>query len=203
LGVFKWLLAKLSIRFPKNWTDLEFVALDIETSGLDAKRDRILSIAWVVIRPPLIDYSTGEYFVIHDGNTELNQSTVLHGLVTRDFVQAEHIASVLEQLQKVLTNRILVGHNIEMDWRFLQNVARAHKINLNPLKRFDTLNFEHKKLTRLSAHFPRGALTLESCRKRYGLPYAAQHHAFSDALACAELFVAQIYQFAGRSSFKL
>lgn len=193
----------LKLRRRKNWLQHEFVALDIESSGLDPTRDRILSIAWVIIKPPLIDYATGQYFVIHQDIMELKQSPIIHGLVRSDFTQADELELVLTRLSAELTGRILVGHNIDMDWRFLTKAAKSCNIKLEPLRRFDTLHFEHQRLTRFSDHFPPGALTLEACRARYSLPISQQHHAFSDALACAELFIAQIYRFAGRDSLKL
>jgi DNA polymerase III subunit epsilon len=46
-------------------------------------------------------------------------------------------------------------------------------------------------------------LTLDACRTRRGLPEHQRHSAGTDAVACAELFLAQIAQFGGAEKLTL
>lgn len=184
----RWLLQR------KPWTEQTYVALDVESSGLDPRRDQLLAVAWVVIKPPVIDYASGRYFLLKHHQTDLKQSPVVHGLVSKDFVDPTEPADVLRELAAVLKGKVLVCHYIQLDWGFLTNAAKQYGIKLEPLARFDTLAYEAQRLKRHQHHIARGELTLSACRQRYGLPPYNAHHAFSDAVACGELMLAQRYK---------
>lgn len=186
----------------QSWRQQRYVALDLETSGLDPKTDQVLAIGWVTIRPPIIEYASGQYFVTQ-ANPELKQSPVVHGMVQRDFVGAEAPQLALNQLAKELKGTVLVCHHVQFDWQFLKRFAKQHGVQLEPLAKYDTLTFEAQRLKQQQHHIARGSLTLQACRERFHLPDYNAHHAFSDALACGELFLAQAYQYAGRADAPL
>lgn len=48
-----------------------------------------------------------------------------------------------------------------------------------------------------------GDLTLDACRARRGLPDHQRHSAAADAIACAELFLAQVAQLGGAEKVRL
>jgi DNA polymerase-3 subunit epsilon len=61
----------------------------------------------------------------------------------------------------------------------------------------DTLELEHRLvMTAWQPDPPVGALRLWAARERYGLPRTGPHHALVDAVACAELYLAQTSQLA-------
>ncbi|MGQ4276414.1 3'-5' exonuclease [Pseudidiomarina sp. E22-M8] len=186
----------------RSWRQHRYVALDLETSGLDPKSDQVLAMGWVVIEPPIIDYQQAQYFVTQ-AQPDLKQSPVVHGLVSRDFVDATPPRQALEQLASVLNGAVLVCHHVQFDWQFLERLAKQHQLKLQPLATFDTLTFEASRLRQQQHHIARGSLTLPACRKRFGLPGYDAHHAYSDAVACGELFLAQAYQYAGSSEASL
>ncbi|RUO49361.1 3'-5' exonuclease [Pseudidiomarina donghaiensis] len=188
----RWL--KRWLQQKKPWTEHTYVALDVESSGLDPHSDQLLAVAWVVIKPPVIDYASGRYYLIKHDQTELKQSPVVHGLVSKDFIDPTEPVEVLRELAKVLKDNVLVCHYIRLDWGFLKQAAKQHGIKLEPLARFDTLAYEAQRLKRHQHHIARGELTLNACRTRYGLPEYNAHHAFSDAIACGELMLAQRYK---------
>lgn len=184
----------------QRWTDARYVVVDIETSGLDANQDVMLAIAWIEVRPPCLDYQSARYFVLDSGadlSHDLKQSPVVHGLVQRDFHESSDIKLVLQELAQALEGAVLVCHHTHLDWQFLQVAARAHSVKLSPIGWFDTLQFELRRLRNQQHHIPRGSLTLAAARGRYRLPDYHAHHAFNDAVACAELMLAQGYQYAG------
>ena len=67
--------------------------------------------------------------------------------------------------------------------------GKAHAY-LNPV--IDTLTLARKWLARRNKEPEQGALRLYALRERYGLPRYNAHNALSDALATAELFLAQV-----------
>ncbi|HET8817842.1 MAG TPA: 3'-5' exonuclease [Pseudidiomarina sp.] len=184
----------------QHWTDARYVVLDIETSGLDVRHDVMLAVAWIEVQPPYLDYSSARYFVLESGpdsTHDLKQSPVVHGLLQRDFVHSSDTQDVLNELAKVLKDAVLVCHHTHLDWQFLQAAARDYDMNLEPLGWFDTLQFELRRLRNQHHHIPRGSLTLAAARQRYQLADYYAHHAFNDAVACAELMLAQGYRYAG------
>lgn len=197
----RWWSKTIQVR--KSWTQHTYIALDIETSGLDPKADQLLAVAWVEMTPPVIDYKTGCYYLIKHDKTDLKQSPVVHGLVSKDFLETTEPRVMLEQLAEILRGKVLVCHHIQLDWSFLKHAARQYGIKLEPLALFDTLAFEATRLKRQQHHIKRGSLTLAACRARYGLPEYDAHHAFSDAVGCGELMLAQGYKFAGSSKSRL
>ncbi|MDN7124591.1 3'-5' exonuclease [Pseudidiomarina terrestris] len=189
-------------RLRKSWRQQRYVALDLETSGLEPKSDQVLAMGWVVIEPPVLDYQQAQYFVTQ-AQPDLKQSPVVHGLVRRDFLDATPPQQALEQLATVLNGAVLVCHHVQFDWQFLQRLAKQHQVKLQPLAKFDTLTFEAARLRQQQHHIARGSLTLAACRQRFRLPMYEAHHAYSDAVACGELFLAQAYQYAGSSEASL
>ena len=182
------------------WQQQRYIALDAETSGLNAADDSLLALGWIELRPPLLDYASAQYHVLATADCDLKQSPVVHGLVQRDLIQPSDPAAVLHLLQQQLNGAILVCHHIALDWQFLQRAAKAHAIKLQPLALVDTLQLEARRLRNQQHHLQRGSLTLANCRERYQLPNYCAHHALTDAVACGELFLAQAYGFAGRAN---
>lgn len=181
------------------WQQQRYIALDAETSGLHAGEDKLLALAWIELRPPLLDFSQCAYHVFAGADYDLKQSPVVHGLVQRDFVSASDPETALKQLQQQLKGAVLVCHHIALDWQFLQHAAAPYGIRLEPLALVDTLQLEARRLRNQQHQLQRGSLTLARCRQRYNLPDYQAHHALSDAVACGELFLAQAYRFAGRA----
>ncbi|RUO78362.1 3'-5' exonuclease [Pseudidiomarina taiwanensis] len=179
----------------KPWQQQRYIAFDAEMSGLEVKQDQLLSMGWLTMRPPVIDYGSAHYHLFSHAELDLKQSPVVHGLLSADFENSSDLRSSLEALASELEGAILLCHNITLDWNFLRRAAKPFGIRFKPLALIDTLRFEYRRMQRQQHHIERGSLSLQACRKRYGLPDYNSHHALSDALACAELFLAQAYRY--------
>lgn len=179
-----------------RWQDAPYIALDLETDGLEPQQDAILAIGWVPLTPPRIKLYEADYGVIKSDH-QLSQSAVIHQLSESDMRSGEPLEKVLLRLAKRLHGAVLVAHHVPFDWVFLQRAFAMHGIECRPLAFMDTLKIERNRQTRQKSWLQRGELTLGACRERYDLPDMRQHHALSDAIACAELFLAQAYQIVG------
>jgi DNA polymerase III subunit epsilon len=184
------------------WQVLPYIALDLETDGLEPSRDRILAIGWVPIKPPRIRLFEADYGVVQS-DAPLSQSAVIHHLSEQDVQRGEPLRKVLQRLARHLHGAVLVAHHAPFDWHFLRLAFAAEGIECKPLAVMDTLRMEKNRLRRQKEWLDRGELTLGACRERYELPATRQHHALSDAVACAELFLAQAYHISGRHSMSL
>jgi DNA polymerase-3 subunit epsilon len=172
-------------------SDLRFLACDGEMSSLDPGAGELLSLAWVPVE-------RGE--VILGGAVErrlrnvasVGQSATVHGLRDCDLRDGEAVAEVLESLLDAARGRILVFHHAALDIAFLEAAARRLWGMPLLLPVLDTLTLEERLLRRRGAVIAGGDLTLTACRARYGLPAHRAHTALGDALAGAELLLAQL-----------
>lgn len=179
-----------------RWQAARYIAVDLETNGLQPGHDAILAIGWVPIAPPRIRLNEADYGVIKSSQP-LSQAAVIHQLSEADVRGGEPIENVLRRLALRLDGAVLVAHHASFDWAFLNHAFTKYSIPCRPLALMDTLRIERKRLARKKNWLNRGELTLAACRERYGLPAMRQHHALSDAIACAEVFLAQAYQIVG------
>ena len=187
-------------RLTRDWREHRWLALDLETNGLDPAGDDILSVAWVPLGAHGIDLHAACAHVVHSPQP-LTQSATIHGL-DRDRVDGgEPAERVLRALAEAATGCILVAHHARLDRAFLQSAVDRLDLPLEPLAVVDTLGLERRRL-RIAGHdaetLPANALSLAACRARHGLPAVAGHDALADAVACAELFLAQAWQACGR-----
>lgn len=184
------------------WQEAKYIALDLETDGLDADKDAILAVGWVPLAPPRIRLYEADYGVIHS-QQPLSQSAVIHQLSEQDLRGGEPLHKVLQRLAKRLDGAVLVAHHAPFDWAFLAHAFAHHQIECQPLALMDTLQIERQRLARKKQWLDKGELTLGACRERYDLPAMRQHHALSDAIACAEVFLAQAYRIVGNQPTSL
>lgn len=184
------------------WQRAPYIALDLETDGLDPANDRILAVGWVPLSPPRIRLYEADYGVVKS-EQPLSQSAVIHQLSEGDIRGGEALEGILQRLARRLDGAVLVAHHAPFDWAFLQAAFSAHSIDCKPLALMDTLKIERNRLARKKEWLDQGELTLGACRERYGLPTMRQHHALSDAIACAEVFLAQAYKVVGKHQVSL
>lgn len=185
------------------WTDGNWLALDIETNGLDSRNDAMLAIAWVPIKPPLILLGQAGYRVVKSA-VNLNQSAVIHQLSAADIAAGLPLYDVLREFCSVAKGANIVAHNAQFDLAVLASAlkivntddsARHEALQWQPQGVYCTLAAERKRMQRRALSVHQGDLTLGGCRARYGFESFAGHQALNDAVACAELFLAQAYRF--------
>jgi DNA polymerase-3 subunit epsilon/ATP-dependent DNA helicase DinG len=97
------------------------VALDIETTGLDAKTDAIIEIGAVRFNGRRVE---GEWTtLIHPGRPIPPYITQLTGITDQMVLQAPSIKSVLADLVHFIGQDPILGHNIAFDLSFLRKYA--------------------------------------------------------------------------------
>lgn len=161
-----------------------FLAIDLETTGLDPDHDHIVAIGWVPIDDgQIVLAGAGQRLVRPPG--PIGESATIHGLTDESLSDSPPIADVLPDLLAALAGRILVAHHAPFDVGFLLRVAPDLTV-----ESVDTLALERHLMA--DRELPRGSFRLGAARARRGLPAYAAHSACTDALACAELLLAQV-----------
>jgi DNA polymerase-3 subunit epsilon len=178
--------------------EVPFVALDLETTGLDAKRHGIVSLGAVPFTLERIRPARGYYRVLRPRREIDEHSITIHRITHEEVEDAPDLEDVLDEVLEVLAGRVAVVHYHAIERRFLYQTVlrRLGEGVLFPL--VDTLQIEKqahigRTLNPLSwVRRRRVSLRLADARRRYHLPAYTAHHALTDALATAELFQAQV-----------
>ncbi|OCQ20974.1 hypothetical protein A7985_14395 [Pseudoalteromonas luteoviolacea] len=184
------------------WLDTELVVVDLELTGLDAAEHEVVSVAWVMIKRGKIVLAESRY-MLNRSVQHLSQSPVFHGIDETQLEQGHDIEVIMSELAKALEGRVLVCHNILLDWSFIKKAFLEMGIVTRPTQMLDTLKIEKSRLLRQHQAVIQDQLRLPVCRARYGLPNYQNHNALSDALATAELLLAQVNHFDSEKHIKL
>jgi DNA polymerase-3 subunit epsilon len=187
-------------------TELEMIALDFETTGLDMNRDHVIAAGWVLLRGDRIVMASAREVRVRNGaEAGVGQSAVIHGIMDSDLDDADSVEAMVEHLLPELAGRAIVAHAATIERGFLAALLRRMGGVPLPNTFIDTMALERHLLEAGGGHAREmhGDLTLESCRERRGLPGHQRHSAGADAMACAELLLAQIDQLGGAAKTRL
>lgn len=161
-----------------------FIAIDIETTGLNAELDEIIQIG-------AIKYDNGKElgrfstYVRPTFPIPANASNVNH-IYDNMVVDAPNIKSVLPQFLDFIEDYLLIAHNSDFDLKFIQTHLRYNNMPLIENNVIDTLevarNFLFLDNYRLS-----------TIRDYYKLDLT-MHEATADCFVCAALYMDYLYQ---------
>lgn len=169
---------------------LRLLAVDVETTGLVAGRDRVVSVGWVPVDGDRIDLAAARRFVVLGDDP--GGAADIHGLTREDLALGTPLVEVLAELSRALEGRALLAHHAGFDVGFLRAAYRevGERMPRGPV--VCTLALQKRLLrTRGPEPWPTGGLRLWVARERFGMPAGRPHDALGDALACAELFLGQ------------
>jgi len=154
---------------------MEFIALDLETSGLDPGKDRIIEVA-------LVKFENGEVkekfqSLVNPGIGVERHVLELTGIEQEELDKAPKFLDLKAKLVDFIGNRSLVGHNLKFDLDFLE----SHDLSLRN-KVYDTWYFSTLLLPWEVSY------SLEVLTKNLNLPHSDKHRALSDTMAVIKLF---------------
>lgn len=165
-----------------------FLVIDCEMSGLDPSKHQLLSIAWVTVENGSVIYHRRRHLLVH-AESGVGESIKIHGLSEKNIAGAASVTRALSLLAEQAENSVLVFHHATLDIAFLQTSAIAAFGCPLLFPYIDTMAIEQRRLTRQGKT---GGLQLGLCRQRYNLPPSLEHNALTDAIATAELLLAQV-----------
>ncbi|MGB5446141.1 MAG: 3'-5' exonuclease [Psychromonas sp.] len=180
-------------------SEIDFVALDFETTGLDPAKNSIISIGLVPFNLQRIFCGKAKEWYINPQDNLQENTIIIHGITHSDLKGAPDLRRVLDQLLDELAGKVVVVHYRRIERDFLDRNLRA-LINegiIFPI--VDTMQIEAKLQRTTSLKFlnwltgkrPQ-SIRLANSRSRYNLPAYPPHDALTDAIATAELLQAQI-----------
>lgn len=186
----EWRAAMPEDRRPLSSLLHHFVAVDVETTGLDTSRDAIVSVALVPFRggEPTGGYET----LVNPGRHIPAASTRIHGITDEMVAAAPPIGEVLGEIEAMCADHVLVGHGVAFDLALIEQRRRAHRRPPLPNTALCTL--------RLGAALHPGwhDVSLETLGARLGVPVVDRHTARGDALTAGALMLRLLPELARR-----
>lgn len=164
-------------------SDQRFAVVDVETSGLEPDRHRVLQVGVVVV--------LGDGSVVDRWSSLVGPGwriwrsvgpTEVHGIRRRDLWGAPPARTVLVELSRRISGCRFVGHNAPFDLAFLRREAKIAGMTLHIDGALCTLRMSRAlDPTRVLSH------RLGDVCERYGIPLIDAHDALADAEATAAL----------------
>lgn len=156
----------------------DFVCIDLETTGLNPKRDRIIEIGAVKVRN---GKKEAIFQQLIDPKQQLEERVeFLTGISSEELEGQPTIQEVLPVLKEFLGEDVLLGHRVLFDYSFLKRAFTNEKISFER-KGIDTLKLARQFVTDSESK------KLESLCQHYGIKHQA-HRALGDAFATVELY---------------
>ena len=154
-----------------------FVVLDLETTGIDSKKDDIIEVA-------MVRYENGKEVMRYDDLILIDYElpkiiTIITKITDKDIKEnGKNRDEVFRKVEEILKGAYLVGHNINFDAGFL----KSKKIDLDILGMIDTIPLAQ-------ILFPKAvSYSLESLSDDLGIEHINKHRAMGDVEATLELF---------------
>lgn len=173
-----------------------YVVVDVETSGLDTARDRLIAIGAVAVVHGRIQLTDSLEIVLQQTEASEKDNILIHGIggtVQREGTPpADALLTFLEYLGK----DPLIAFHVAFDQAMINRAMKAYL----------GLRFEHTWLDlahlapALEPRLARSTRSLDDWTARFGIGNYARHSALADALSTAELFLALMPQLRARGA---
>jgi DNA polymerase III subunit epsilon len=169
-----------------GWRDAEFCVLDLETTGLDLRRDDIVSFGATIVAHGRIHCGRSVYRLVRPERPVSVAALTVHGLRESDLAESPGIDAVLDELIGLLSHRVLVAHEAWFEEALLARVLRRR--GRSPGRAVvDTAAL--LRACGVPASRSPGESGVEAAARRLGLPVHTPHHALGDAVTAAEVFL--------------
>ena len=153
----------------------EYVAFDLETTGLSSNNDRIIEIGAVVMKN---GEELDRFQTFVDPHRPLEKKIVELTGITDDMLKgAPSIEEVLPKFLNFVAGRVLVAHNSDFDTGFIRAECRREGLEYN-LTAADTLILSQNMLPQLNK------FKLDIVSNALSLPDFQHHRAADDAVTC-------------------
>jgi DNA polymerase-3 subunit epsilon len=179
-----------------RWDVPVYWALDLETGGLDARTDPIISVGMVPLRGGIIRLGEAFSTLIRPdpGRPIRPESVRAHQLLAGDLRKAPPLGAVLLEVDRRLADGVLLVHNRGIDIPFLKGGHARTGLQWRTPLVVDTVDLIMKTAARRRFLRPASgdempSLNLSEARRANGLPDYEAHDALIDAVSTAELFL--------------
>lgn len=175
-------------------SELKLLAVDVETTGLDPSVDQLVSVGYVHVDGARVKVGTARQWVIAapTGTGSVGQSATIHGITDEVRAQGTQAVVAVAELVRACAGRALLAHLALIEHDFISAACeQLVGVGWSPKAVVDTMDLERRSAVSFGRRPGRGEVRLATARASRGLPAYHNHDALCDAIACAELYIAQ------------
>ena len=153
------------------------IVLDIETTGLDYRTEKIIEFAGVKLINNVI---VEEYETLINPEQEIRQSSInIHGITQEMVADAPNIEEALPKILDFIKDYPIIGHNVIFDYSFINRASWNLYEKGIENHRIDT---QHMFREVFPEEFSHG---LSALMNRFGIDFPVKHRAMADAKGLA------------------
>ena len=157
----------------------EYVIIDIETTGLDPQKDKIIELAGIKIKDNQV---IKEYSSLINPEIEISSFiTELTGIDNCMINKAPTIENELKKFIDFVGNDLVVGHNVNFDINFIYDNSLKYYNNIFENNYLDTLRMSRKLLS-LENH------KLKTLAETFNIDYKKAHRALRDCYITFDVY---------------
>lgn len=169
--------------------ELEFLVFDTETTGLEVKKDYVLSYGAVIVSNNSIRISESKEFYLRPKKRS-KEAVKVHGLVQeRPYISREKL---IRSFLADAANRIIVGHHLGFDLAMLEKVG--YQLGLKKIRQPGLDTYDLAVRMEVGKFYNPHTIasqdySLDKLCERYGISLDDRHTAAGDALLTAQLLI--------------
>jgi DNA polymerase-3 subunit epsilon len=166
----------------------EYVCFDCETTGLNPKKDEIISIGAIIIKGNKILHSKKFERFAKTEQPLTPESIKIHHIRECDIENARDINDVIEEFLEFIGNRPLVGYYLEFDCAMINRYIKSSIGIKLPNKQYEVSEIYFDQAIKHNA----GAnidLRFDTIMSRLNLPMLGKHDAINDVIMTAMIFI--------------
>lgn len=157
----------------------DYVAFDLETSGLNCEMDEIIEIGALKVKGGKVAERFNQ--LIRPKVPVTPQITAITGITNEMLENAQPVEKVIPEFILFCRDEIMLGHNVMFDYKFTKVYAKRYGLPFEK-KGIDTLKIARKVLPDLESK------SLGALCEHYEIVNQAAHRAYHDALATAKIY---------------
>lgn len=161
------------------------IVFDTETTGLDARDDRIIELGCIEMVNRFPTGRTFHHYIDPQGRQIHAEAQAVHGISAGDLVGKPAFHAIADDFLAFIDGAKLVAHNAGFDVNFINaEFARLGHPAVDPGRVVDTLALARRK-------HPMGPNSLDALCRRYGIDNSrrTKHGALLDSELLAEVYV--------------
>jgi len=186
--------AKPGCPLPWDWEARDYIALDVETTGLDPYKDRVVEVGVVLFgfdRDGALQLRGEWSSLVNPGVPIPDAASSIHGITDLEVSAAPRFSDLSEEISVRVKGKVLVAHNAPFDASFItREYGRLPAISPVGEVADSLLLLRMAYPTLLSYNLGKAAYVL-------GIPSGQGHRALDDAKTCMSIFALCARRLAG------
>lgn len=177
----------VSLRTPLE--SLTFSVIDVESTGLDRRKDKMVAFAGIKIQNMKICVGESLEFVIRHENPVKDDAIHIHEIINNEKKTGIAENKAIEEILKFIGNSMVVGYQVGLD-QYLINRSMKELLGKKLLNRIINIPDLIKRIDSPVQHmYPSRESDLKAQCEAFGIDTLDQHTAAGDAFAGAQLFI--------------